>query len=102
MRVALGAGRWRIIRQLLAENMLLGLGGAVGGLAFAGLYLHIIIITMPANVARWIPGWSNTSLNGRALAFTIMLAVLACVASGFAPALEALRVRVVDQLKAGA
>ena len=101
MRVALGAGRWRIIRQLLAENMLLGLGGAAGGLAFAGLYLHIIIITMPANVARWIPGWSNTSLNGRALAFTMMLAVVACVGSGLAPALEALRVRVVDQLKSG-
>jgi putative ABC transport system permease protein len=101
MRVALGAGRWRIVRQLLTENLLLGLGGAAGGLAFAGLYLHIIIISMPANVARWIPGWSNTSLNGRALAFTMMLAVVACVASGFAPALEALRVKVVDQLKSG-
>ena len=101
MRVALGAGRWRIVRQLLTENLLLGLSGAAGGLAFAGLYLHIIIISMPANVARWIPGWSNTSLNGRAVAFTILLAVAACVASGLAPALEALRVKVAEQLKSG-
>jgi putative ABC transport system permease protein len=101
MRTALGASRWRIIRQLVAENILLGLGGALGGLAFAGLYLHIIIISMPAHVARYIPGWYNTSLNGRALAFTMLLAIVAGVASGFAPALEALRVNLADQLKAG-
>lgn len=101
MRSALGAGRWQIIRQLLTENILLGVGGAAGGLLFAGLYLHIILISMPAHVARWIPGWYNTSLNGRALAFTILLALAAGVVSGFAPALEALRVNLVDQLKSG-
>lgn len=101
MRVALGAGRWRIVRQLLTENLLLGLGGALGGLAFAAVYLHVIIITMPQRVARYLPGWSNTSLNYRAVAFTILLALVACVVSGFAPALEAMRVSVVDQLKSG-
>lgn len=101
MRTALGAGRWRIIRQLLTENILLGLGGALGGLAFAALYLHIILISMPAHVARWIPGWYNTTLNGRALAFTMLLAVAAGILSGFAPALEALRVNLADQLKSG-
>ena len=101
MRTALGARRLRIIRQLLTENILLGVGGAVGGLVFAGLYLHIILITMPPNVARWLPGWSNTSLNGRALAFTTLLAVAAGLLSGFSPALEALRVNLVDQLKSG-
>jgi putative ABC transport system permease protein len=101
MRTALGAGRWRIIRQLLTENILLGLGGALGGLAFAGLYLHIILVSMPANVARYLPGWSNTSLNGRALAFTMLLAVAAGVVSGIAPAMEAVRVNLADQLKSG-
>ena len=101
MRSALGAGRWRIIRQLLTENILLGFGGAAGGLVFAWLYLHILLISMPARIARYLPGWSNTSLNGRALAFTMLLAVAAGVVSGFAPALEALRVNLVDQLKSG-
>jgi putative ABC transport system permease protein len=101
MRTALGASRWRIIRQLLTENILLGLGGALGGMIFAEAYLHIILIAMPPRVARYMPGWSNTSLNGRALMFTMLLAVTAGVVSGFAPALEALRVNLVNQLKSG-
>jgi putative ABC transport system permease protein len=101
MRTALGASRWRIIRQLLTENILLGLGGALGGMIFAEVYLHIILIAMPPKVARYMPGWSNTSLNGRALMFTMFLAVTAGVVSGFAPALEALRVNLVNQLKSG-
>jgi putative ABC transport system permease protein len=77
------------------------MGGALGGLAFAGLYLHILLISMPARVARWMPGWSNTSLNHRALLFTMLLAIGAGIVSGFAPALEGLRVNLVDQLKSG-
>jgi putative ABC transport system permease protein len=102
MRSALGASRWRIIRQLLTENVLLALIGSVGGILFAWLYLHILLITMPARVARYIPGWSNTSINGRALIFSLALAGLAGIIAGFAPALEALRVNPVEQLKAGA
>jgi predicted permease len=101
MRTALGASRSRILRQLLTENILLGLVGGIGGLIFGALYLHIILITMPARVARYMPGWSNTSLNGRVMAFSLLLAVGAGLISGFLPALEALRVNVVEQLKAG-
>lgn len=101
MRTALGASRPRILRQLLTENILLGLVGGAGGLAFGALYLHIILITMPARVARYMSGWSNTSLNGRVMLFSLLLAVGAGVVSGFLPALEALRINVVEQLKSG-
>ena len=101
MRTALGAGRGRLLRQLLTENILLGLIGGAGGLLVAVADMHINKITMPERVARFMAGWSNISLSGRALAFSLLLAVLAGVISGFAPALEALRIDLVDQLKSG-
>jgi putative ABC transport system permease protein len=101
MRTALGAGRWRLLRQLLTENIVLGLIGGAGGLLLAGLYMHISQLSMPDRVARFLAGWSNISLNGRALALSLLLAVVAGAVSGVAPALEALRVNLVDQLKSG-
>ena len=101
MRAALGAGRGRLMRQLLTENILLGLLGGAGGLIFAAIYMHICEISMPERVARFMAGWSNITLNGRALVFSLLLAVAAGIVSGFAPALEALRINLVEQLKAG-
>jgi predicted permease len=46
-------------------------------------------------------GWSNISLNGRALVYSLLLAVVAGIVSGFAPALQALRINLVEQLKSG-
>ena len=101
MRTALGASRGRLLRQLLTENILLALVGAAAGLLFAKLYMHFCVISMPERVARYMAGWSNISLNGRALALSMFLALGAGVISGFAPALGAMRVNLVDQLKAG-
>ena len=101
MRTALGATRRRIIRQLLTENILLALVGAGLGVAFAAIYLHLTLIAMPSRIARYIPGWDNISLNGRALTFSILIAVLSGIVAGLAPSVEALRLRIVDQLRAG-
>jgi putative ABC transport system permease protein len=101
MRSALGASRTRILRQLLSENILLGLIGALGGLVVAAVYLHILLASMPERVARFMPGWSQTSLNGRAMAFSLLLAIGAGVVTGLLPAIEALRLNLTEQLRSG-
>jgi predicted permease len=101
LRTALGAGRGRLMRQLFTENILLGLVGGAGGLLFAVADMRINEIAMPERVARFMAGWSNISLNGRTLVYSLLLALLAGAVSGFAPALEALRINLVDQLKSG-
>ena len=101
MRTALGASRGRLVRQSLTENILLGLIGGAGGLLVAALDMHINQAAMPEDVARRMAGWSNISLNGRALAFSLLLALAAGLISGLAPAMEALRGNLVEELKSG-
>jgi predicted permease len=84
VRSALGAGRWRIARELLLESVTLGLlGGAVGvGVAYAGL--RFLIAIGPEN----LPRLSEISLDGRSLAFTLILSVLSGLFFGFIPVLR--------------
>jgi predicted permease len=84
VRSALGAGRWRIARELLLESVTLGLlGGAVGvGVAYAGLRLLTAI--GPEN----LPRLSEISLDGQSLAFTLILSVLSGLLFGFIPVLR--------------
>ena len=101
VRTALGAGRGRLLRHLLTENLVLGAMGAAGGLVLAAICMHLCVIAMPKSIEKYISGWSNISLNGRALAFSLFLALAAGLISGLMPALKALRVDLVTQLKAG-
>jgi putative ABC transport system permease protein len=101
MRTALGAPREMLLRQLLTENIVLALAGAMAGMLLAWLDLHLCLIYMPPTVARWVAGWYTIHLNMRALVYSALLAVAAGVISGLAPALESMRVNLVDQLKSG-
>ena len=81
---ALGAGRGRIVRQVLTESMLLSLGGGVLGLAVAAVLLHVVPAFVPGNVARL----DEVGLHGVVFSFTFGLSMFVGLAFGAAPALQ--------------
>jgi putative ABC transport system permease protein len=101
IRAALGGSRWRVMRQLVTESMMLGMGGAALGLVFAKWAISLILANMPADVAKFISGWDEIRLDGRALAFTILAAIVAGIVAGLLPALETTRLDVNSVLKEG-
>jgi predicted permease len=84
VRSALGAGRWRIARELLLESVTLGLLGGAAGVAVAGAGLRLLTAIGPAN----LPRLSEISLDGRSIAFTFILSVISGLFFGAIPALR--------------
>jgi putative ABC transport system permease protein len=84
IRCSLGAGRERIVRQLLVESLLLGLMGAAAGLLLGHWLIKAIVLVTPADISRI--GESN--LNLPVLAFALLVALGSAILSGLAPALH--------------
>ena len=99
VRTALGARRWRVVRQLLTESIVIALVGAAFGLALAEWGVELILHYMPADIARYIAGWYEIQLDARAFAFAMSLAVLAGVVSGLAPAVQSSKPDMNETLK---
>jgi putative ABC transport system permease protein len=98
IRTALGAGRGRLIRQLLTECILLaGLGGLLG-LAFAVGWLRLLKTLIRAE----LPTWITIDIDWRVLAFTFAVSLLTGLTAGLAPALQASKPELNDLLKEGA
>jgi putative ABC transport system permease protein len=85
VRAAMGAGRLRILRQLLTESVLLGLVGAAAGLLLAYWGLHSLLALTPTD----LPHAQRIFLDTWALGFTVLVALLAGILFGIAPALHA-------------
>ena len=96
IRLALGAGRIRLVRQLLTESILLSVIGASAGLVLAYWLTDALAA---ADLPLPIPLDGNLSLDGRVLGFTALLAIATGVLFGLAPALQASRPDVVPVLK---
>jgi len=97
VRAALGAGRGRIVRQLLTETLLIGILAGGAGIAFAFLFLRFLPLLDPGN----IPRLREASLDMRVLLFTLALSLLTSLLTGVLPALDVSRADLVDFLAAG-
>jgi len=96
VRMAIGAGRARLVRQLLTETTLLFLIGGAGGLVLARVMTSLLVSGLPTLP---FPVDIALGLDGRAIAFTTLLSLAAAVLSGIAPALQASKTDVVSALK---
>ncbi len=101
VRTALGGTKWRVVRQLLIESILLSLCGAALGLLFGEWGVAMILSHMPPDVAKFVAGWKTISLDTNAFLFTLAVAVVSGLLSGIAPALLSSRTNINDTLKEG-
>ncbi len=97
IRVALGAGRWRIIRQLLSETVLLALLGGTVGLLLAVWAKKLLVSLGP----RQIPRLQEINLDGAAFGFTLGITLLAALLAGLLPAWQVSRNELTSTLKEG-
>lgn len=97
LRVALGAGRSRIVRQILTENMLLSLAGGALGVLFAMFGTQWLVSLAPAD----IPRIEQVGLNPLVLLFAVGISVLTGILFGLMPALAATRTDLQTDLKQG-
>jgi putative ABC transport system permease protein len=97
IRGALGAGRWRLMRQLLTESLLLSLMGGALAVLLAFWGTNLLVSFKPEN----LPRLSEISVDGRVLGFTLGISILTGLIFGLVPAWAASRGRVGDALKEG-
>jgi len=97
IRTAIGAGRWRVVRQLLTESVLLAAVGGALGLLMAVWGLALLRWLNPGN----IPRLAAVGIDNRVLAFTTAVAVLTGILFGLAPALRGSRMNLSETLKEG-
>jgi putative ABC transport system permease protein len=97
LRLSLGAGRARLVRQLLTESLLLSIAGAVAGLLVAYGGIQLLRSWNPGN----LPLIEYVQLDGRALGFMLLIALVTGLVCGLAPALQSLRANLNSTLKEG-
>jgi putative ABC transport system permease protein len=99
VRTALGAGRVRLIRQLMTETVLLFLGGATAGVGVAYWTLAWIEAAFPAKIRGYLVNYGEVNMDMQALLYTFGIAFVAGILFGLAPALSSTKLDVNSMLK---
>ena len=98
VRLAVGAGRWRLVRQLLTESIMLAILGGVVGVIFA-VWAKNALASLTSKETGLVPNGVELSLNWRVLSFTLLVSLLTGVLFGLAPALRATSLDLATSLK---
>jgi putative ABC transport system permease protein len=96
IRAALGAGRWRLVRQVLTESALLSVGGAAAGCLFAAGGLKLLLRIVPEYT---IPVETRITLSVPVLLFSLAAAMVTALLFGIAPAFHSMRKDLADGLR---
>lgn len=97
IRLALGASRRQIVRQLLAESIVIGLAGSALGLLFAGWGVDLMLAALPDDVPYWI----RFDFDWRIFLFALGVGGISSILFGLLPSLQSSRPHLVDALKEG-
>ena len=99
IRAAIGAGRGRIVRQLLTESVALGLGGGALGLGLGVIGIRLLLPIFPGSIPRLGPHNAYVALDWHVVAFTALASLLTGVLFGLIPAVQASRTDLTSVLK---
>ena len=101
LRAALGASRWRIVRKLLTESVIVALVGGALGVLVAIWGIDALRVSNPGDAAKFAAGWYKLGINPTVLLFTFAISVFSGIIFGLAPALQLSKPNLNDSLKEG-